>query len=113
MSWHASAANEDATTKRGFVVLTLEFEEEDGRWVGWCVELGTATDGPTLKQVREELIELVRLHLNALEDTGECDRFLKEQSVKFYTDHPPTEVQQKLLVDRPSFIHTCSFPTCI
>ena len=49
----------------GYVILTLAFRQEGRRWTGECLELGTATFGCTLKEVREEVLELVELHLDA------------------------------------------------
>jgi hypothetical protein len=61
----------------GIAVLTLPFRQENRRWTGECVELGTATYGRTLNQTHDELVELVGLHLDALEATGERERFLR------------------------------------
>jgi len=76
----------------GFIILTLEFHREDGLWVGFCRELGTATDGRSFQRVEEELLELAMLHLNALEDAGERDRFFQEHSIKLYTNDVPKEI---------------------
>lgn len=71
---------------RGFVILTLAFRQDGRRWTGECLELGTATYARTLKQTRDELTGMVALHLNNLEDVGECERFFKEHGIRFYTD---------------------------
>lgn len=71
---------------QGFVILTLAFRQDGRRWTGECLELGTATYARTLKQAQDELAELVTLHLNSLEDVGECERFFKEQGIRFYRD---------------------------
>ena len=78
--------------RKQFVVLTLEFWQEDGQWLGRCRELGTATFAATLEQVRAELDDLVTLHLNGLEDIGEAERVLKERGVKLYSDEAPPSV---------------------
>lgn len=70
----------------GFVILTMAFRQDGRRWTGECLELGTATYARTLNQVSDELHELVTLHLNALDDIGECDRFFQEHGIRFYTD---------------------------
>src|SRR3989442_294007 len=88
----------------GFVILTLAFRQDGRRWTGECLELGTATYGRTLKQVRNELAELVSLHLNALEDVGERDRFFREHGIRFYSDDvSPTEVAPHVPLDEEAF----------
>lgn len=59
------------------VALTLRFRRERRCWTGECVELGTATYGRTLRQTRDELVELVALHLVTLEAIGERERFFR------------------------------------
>lgn len=71
---------------QGFVILTLAFRQDGRRWTGECLELGTATYARTLKQTQDELAEMVTLHLNSLEDVGECERFFKEHGIRFYRD---------------------------
>jgi hypothetical protein len=61
----------------GSVVLTLRFRQENRRWTGECVELGMATYGRTLRQTHDELVELVALHLEALDAVGERERFFR------------------------------------
>ena len=79
----------------GFVALTLEFRREGKVCVGVCRELGTSTYARTLPWVNEELREMVILHLNALEQEGECDHFFETHGIKFYTDRP-TNVSAQL-----------------
>ena len=96
---------------KGFVILTLSFRKEGRLWAGRCLELGTATDGRSLSQVHDELLELVRLHLNALEDVGERERFFAEHDIKFYSDDRlPTAVTATLPLDDESYIHPRRFP---
>lgn len=66
------------------VLLTLEFCQEGNEWVGVCRELGTSTFHKDLKVAKEELMELVLLHLNALEDAGERKRVFREKAIKLY-----------------------------
>ena len=63
------------------VVLTLQVWQEDDYWAGECVELGTATDGPSADAVIEELQELVTIHLNGLDDIGERERVFRERGI--------------------------------
>lgn len=66
---------------RRYIVLTMIFEKEGDVWTGHCKELGTASFGDTIEEAEEILRDLIALHLNTLEDVGECDRFLKEHNV--------------------------------
>lgn len=74
------------TPTKGFVVLTLGFRKEGRVWVGICRELSTSTYARSFEKVRDELVEMVELHLNALEDVGERERFFREHGIRFYTD---------------------------
>ncbi|MCL5025313.1 MAG: hypothetical protein M1531_02295 [Chloroflexi bacterium] len=95
----------------GFVVLTLAFRREGHLWSGECLELGTATDGRSLEKTKQELIELVQLHLNALEEAGEREYFFRKHDIKFYTDAtPPNEILCSLPVVKGSFLSTEQFP---
>ncbi|MGH2584895.1 MAG: type II toxin-antitoxin system HicB family antitoxin [Dehalococcoidia bacterium] len=93
--------SEDCRAERrpaGFVVLTFEFHKEGHLWVGRCIELGTATDGRSLEEVEDELAELVSLHLEALEDVGERDRFFQTHGITLYASDPPKEVERRVPV---------------
>ena len=54
------------------VLLTFEYREEAGSWVGVCAELGTSAFSDNLEQAKLELREAVELQLNELErpDSG-------------------------------------------
>jgi len=73
---------------RGFVSLTLEFHKEKKQWVGTCLELGTSTFNRSFPETNKQLQELVILHLNALEETGERERFFKENDIVIYPAKP-------------------------
>lgn len=63
-------------------LLTFSFQKEsDGRWTAYCNELGTATFADTLEEAKDELTELVQLHLSTLEDVGERQRFFAERNI--------------------------------
>jgi len=95
----------------GYVVLTLAFHQEEHRWLGRCLELSTSTYGRSLKQVHAELVELVELHLSALEDAGERERFFREHGIEFYpVDAKPTEIQPRVPVDDEYYLHPHTFP---
>ena len=96
---------------RGFVILTLVFRQDGRRWTGECLELGTATYARTLKQTRDELLDLVTLHLNALEDVGERDRFFREHGIRFYTDDTsPSAVTAQVPLDGEAYFQAHRVP---
>lgn len=76
----------------GYVVLTLKFEKIGRRWVTCCEELGTTTFGRSLPEADKRIKEAVLLHLNTLEDVGECKRFFKEHHIKFYQTKPKDDI---------------------
>ncbi len=63
------------------IVLTFDFCEEAGQWVGVCLELGTSVFADTLQQVQLELREAVELQLNEIERLGFVDDYLAENRV--------------------------------
>src|SRR5437867_3571974 len=81
----------------GYVILTLEFRKDGRRWLGRCRELTTSTFAATLDAARQELQELVLLHLNELEVVEERPRFFKEHGIALYAIEP-TEVERTLSV---------------
>jgi hypothetical protein len=87
----------------GYVILRLEFHQEGRRWLGECVELGTATHGANLAQVQRELKDLVILHLNELEDVGERPRFFAEHGITLYPVQPQW-VQLRLPVSNDNLL---------
>ena len=64
------------------IVLTFEFCEESGQFVGVCLELGTSAFAETLQQTRLELREAVELQLNEVERLGFIDDYLSENHVR-------------------------------
>ena len=86
------------------VVVTLSFRKEgQDTWTGECLELGTATFGRTFEETRDELVELIELHVNALEGVAERERFFDEHKVSAVGDvsaSAPTTLclEEKLLL---------------
>lgn len=93
----------------GYVILTLSFHQEGRRWLGECVELGTATHGANLAQTMRELKELVLLHINELEDVGERPRFFAEHGITLYPAQPQM-VQLELPVSNDNLIVAQAWP---
>ncbi|MFC1538740.1 hypothetical protein ACFL6H_04890 [Candidatus Latescibacterota bacterium] len=75
-------------SEKSYIILTMIFRQEKDLWTGVCKELGTAADGDTFDEVAEALREMVSIHLNTLEDVGECKRFLKEHGIRIYHKAP-------------------------
>jgi predicted RNase H-like HicB family nuclease len=91
---------------RGYVVLTLKFHKQGRRWTAYCEELGTATFGRSLPEADQRLKEAVLLHINALEDVGERERFFKEHDIKFYHEKPKDNITVCLPVNKEVYIHS-------
>ena len=64
------------------IVLTFEFSQESGQWVGFCLELGTSTFADTLDQTRLELQDAVELQLNEVDRLGYIQDYLDENHVR-------------------------------
>ena len=89
-----------------YVVLSAVFRREGRKWLGEVVELGTAASGRSLQVARERLEEFTELHLNALEQVGECERVLKERHIKIHqgtSRRPPTKVTLNVDMAAESF----------
>ena len=50
-------------------------------WEAYCEELGTATFASTLRKAKKLLKEMIKLHLQTLEDVGEKERFFREHNI--------------------------------
>ncbi|MBI2433401.1 MAG: type II toxin-antitoxin system HicB family antitoxin [Candidatus Hydrogenedentes bacterium] len=71
--------------KRPYIVLTFVISEEDGQFVSKCRELGTASCGDTFEEAAKNLREAVEVHLDALEQLGERERYFQERDIQVYT----------------------------
>lgn len=71
-----------------YIRLTFIYRELKNRWTGECTELGTATFGNSLEDIKEKLEEAVLCHLNTLEDLGERKRFFKKHGIKIFYRKP-------------------------
>ena len=76
------------------LLLTLDFLEEAGQWVGVCQELGTAAQSDTLEQARDQLREAVELQL------GEMERFCGAEGFQDYLAENYVRILPITLVDQ-------------
>ena len=86
----------------GVITLTLLLTEEGQRWVGECLELGTAAYGHSLEEVHEQLIEAVLLQLNEMERMGFIEDYLREHNVRLQPLTEPTGKDRWSLVGSAS-----------
>ena len=61
---------------------------EGKQWTALCNELGTATCGDTIEEVREAMASLIQLHLNTLESVGARRSFFQQHSITFHRVRP-------------------------
>ncbi|MDZ4713765.1 MAG: hypothetical protein SGI89_15770 [bacterium] len=81
-----------------YILLTITiFNELDNEnsWIARCNELGTSTFGDSFDEVAREIQDLILLHLNSLEETGERLAFFKENSIEIRNDVIPEYVESK------------------
>ncbi len=64
------------------MMLTVVVVVEGSQFVSRCLELGTTSCGDTLEEAIANIEEAVELHLEALQETGELERLLREDRVK-------------------------------
>lgn len=72
-------------TERGpsnLVLLTLELTQEEGVWVGTCIELGTSTYADSLEDLRGEMADAIGLQLNEAMRLGFIDEYIQERNVR-------------------------------
>lgn len=85
---NASVGVRDKMKSIVFIKLTLKFKQEGEKWTAFCEELGTATFDYSLPEAKKRIKEAVLLHLNTLEDVGECEHFFTEHNIKVYEHRP-------------------------
>lgn len=94
-----------------YIKVTLLFQKEkDGRWTAECKELGTATFGNSLEEVREFIKEAIELQLNSLERNGQRKRFFKENGITLIRNRCPENVNINVPVDPHIFIQPSFYP---
>ena len=72
-------------------ILTVEYGEEGGQWVGICRELGTATQADTLAEAESFLREAIDLQLNEMARIADVREYLIENEVNFAPISLPQE----------------------
>jgi len=72
-------------------IVTIELRQEGNSWLAECLEVGTATYGPTLEQARKEIVEAMTLQLNQVEELGFIDEFMRDHGVQQVPIEPPRE----------------------
>jgi len=73
-------------TVNGYVVLTGVVEEEGSQFVSYCRELGTSSCGDTVVEAFENLHDAIRVHLDALVESGELVREFRERNIRIESD---------------------------
>jgi len=71
-----------ASEVQGYVVLTGFAEREGSQFVSHCRELGTSSCGDTVDEALESLGDAIGVHINALIETGELHRVLRERNIR-------------------------------
>ena len=72
-----------ATTEGlAYVTLTGFVEKEDSQFVSYCRELGTSSCGDTVEDAFENLGDAIDVHIDALIETGELSRVLRERHIR-------------------------------
>ena len=71
-----------------YIIVTIILEKVENIWNVKCEELGTATFGNTFDEALKNIKEAVELHLNTLEDVGECEAFLKKNKIEVFSKKP-------------------------
>ena len=78
------------------MLLTGEFQQEEGVWLAECLELGVVAYASTLDEAKRDLSEAIDLQLNEVERLGFIEEYLKERRVQVHpvpkiTAQPPEE----------------------
>ena len=85
-----------ASVSQGYVVLTGIAEREGSQFVSYCRELGTSSCGDTANEALENLGDAIEVHINALVETGELLRALRERNIRIDLQPPLDELSIRL-----------------
>jgi predicted RNase H-like HicB family nuclease len=64
-----------------YIILTIVIQREGDYYVSKCVELGTASFGHSKGEAVSNIRDAIELHLNTLEDLGECETALRAKGI--------------------------------
>lgn len=81
----------------GYVVLSGYAEKEGTQYVSICRELGTASCGDTAEEALQNLEDAIGVHLHALAEIGESERFFRERGIRIN----PLPIEDELSVRVP------------
>ena len=97
-------------TVEGVIVLTEVVEEEESQFASYCRELGTSSCGDTIEEAFANLEEAIAVHLNALEETGERERFFRERNINIIIS-PLSELLLTVPLGKPFKTFQCEVAT--
>ena len=63
------------------IELFLDYQTDDGEWVGVCEQLGVAANADALDDAKEILKDLVLLQLSGVDGLGNINGYLAENGV--------------------------------
>jgi predicted RNase H-like HicB family nuclease len=83
-----------ATSGGGFIRVTFRVHEEEGQYVGRCVELGVSSCAKSSAKALARAQEATILYLNTLEEVGERERVLAEAGITIVSEqsHDPVSI---------------------
>lgn len=87
----------------GYVVVTGTLEREGDQFVSYCPEFGTSSCGDSSDEAFENLGDAIKVHIDAMHETGELARFFRERNIRVDL-HPPAE--ELLIRVRPGKVFT-------
>lgn len=64
-----------------YIILTVVIQREDDYYVSKCVEFGTASSGHTKEEAVANIRDAIELHLNTLDDLGDCEAALHARGI--------------------------------
>ncbi|MFQ5875302.1 MAG: type II toxin-antitoxin system HicB family antitoxin [Dehalococcoidia bacterium] len=82
--------------RQGYVVLTGVVEREGDQFVSYCRELGTSSCGDTAEEAFANLGDAIEVHIEALIETGELQRTLREKNIRIDLEPLPGELSVRV-----------------
>ena len=67
--------------RKEYIVLILQFYEEEEQWIGDCESLGVMSHGDTIDEARKSLDSLIALTLNVWDGEGIRERMFAERGI--------------------------------